>query len=112
MVAAGGGGAGYYGGSGGPEGLQPGAGGSSFISGYAGDNLSNGKAKITYLGNTIEKKNDKLNNVRYIKDCVNGQSKGEYNHWIEIQAIYNGQNVSKGKNIAGTSNGIRISAYD
>lgn len=135
----GGGGAGYYGGGAGSYNssvVGSGAGGSSFISGYAGVNtitsstdrthtnntlhysnkyfidgemqagvnLGNGKAKITYLGNTIEKKNDKLNNVRYIKDCVNGQSKGEYNHWIEIQAIYNGQNVSKGKNIAGTSN--------
>lgn len=134
----GGGGAGYYGGGAGSYNgsvVGSGAGGSSFISGYAGVNTitsstdrthtnntlhysnkyfidgemqlgvnsGNGKAKITYVGNTIEKKNDKLNNVRYIKDCINGNSANQSNHWVELQAISNGLNVAYGKTVTSTS---------
>lgn len=129
----GGGGGGYYGGGNGHG--TTGAGGSSFISGYAGVNAitsstdrthiantlhysnkyfmngkmesgvneGNGKAKITYLGSYYPKTNTKLNNTRYIKDCVNGNTVNTYNHWTELQAIYNGVNVAKGKSITGTS---------
>ena len=64
----------------------------------------NGKAKITFLG--VDKPtniNHKLDNVRYIKDCSNGSSVNSYSQWSEIQAIYNGVNVAKGKNVTGTS---------
>lgn len=69
----------------------------------AGINSGDGKAKITYIGNSLER-NTKLNNVRYIKDCTNGNTANTANHWIELQAIYNGNNVAKEKNVTGTSN--------
>lgn len=117
------GGGGYYGGSG----AAASAGGSSFISGYAGVNaidssgnhtndtkhysgkyfingemqagvnLESGKARITYIGENKSTRNTKLDNVRYIKDCVYGNQKDSTNRWNEIQAIYNGSNVAKGK---------------
>lgn len=44
----------------------------------AGVNSGNGKAKIT-LTSTKERVNTKLNNVRYIRDCINGNSKYDNN---------------------------------
>lgn len=137
----GGGGGGYYGGGNGHG--TTGAGGSSFISGYAGVdaitsstdrthtantlhysnkyfmngkmesgvNEGDGKAKITYLGTYYPKKNTKLNNTRYIKDCVNGNTINTSNHWTELQAIYNGLNVAKGKSITGTSSEVSEKPY-
>ena len=69
----------------------------------SGVNEGNGKAKITYLGSNYPKTNAKLNNTRYIKDCVNGNSVNASNHWVELQAIYEGVNIAKGKSITGTS---------
>ena len=126
-----GGGGGYYGGGNGR--YMGGAGGSSYISGYAGvvsvetsedagDASGNrahpnnttkhysggyffdgemqtgirsgdGLAKITYLGLSKPTRNNKLNNVQYIEDCVTGSSANGYGHWNEIQAIYKGINV-------------------
>ena len=127
-----GGGGGYYGGASGK--WQPGSGGSSFISGYAGVNAississraasnntlhyskkyfinstmssdaseGNGKVKITYVGSDMPaKKNNKLDNVRYIKDCTNGSNVNAYNHWVELQAIKDGSNLAKGKTATG-----------
>ena len=72
-----------------------------FINGemQAGVNAGNGKAEITYIGATYEKKNTKLNNVRYIKDCVTGNSANGLATWMEIQAIKSGINVAYQKNI-------------
>lgn len=67
--------------------------------GHSGD----GSARITYLGNAKPTLSSSLKNVRYIKDCVNGSSKNNYNHWTEIQAIADGKNVAKGKTPSGTS---------
>lgn len=117
-----GGGAGYFGGAGGAS-NQPGGGGSSFISGYAGVNSDNantnnhyfingkmsensnslsGKAKIELISlnskdNPPTKKNSKLENVRYIKDCVSGTgySTKTSPQWVEIQAIKDGVNIAK-----------------
>ena len=61
------------------------------------------KLKISYLGRTITKVTSKLNNIRYIKDCVTGNSKNTNHDWVEIQAIKNGTNIAKGKAV--TSNG-------
>ena len=130
-----GGGGGYYGGS--HCGHGGAAGGSSFISGYAGVNAitsvsdrthtnntlhysgkyfidsnmeedtneGNGKAKITYISKEKpERKNKKLNGVRYIQDCTNGNSINIGSHWVELQAIYQGKNVAKGKTITAVSN--------
>ena len=63
----------------------------------AGVRSDNGEAKITYLGNSLAKVNNNLNNVRYIKDCVNGSTANAGNHWVELQAIKNGINVAKNK---------------
>jgi len=81
----GGGGSGYYGGVNGHG--FPGSGGSSFISGYGGVNAL---------------KTAKFEKVRYIKDCINGSSANISNHWGEIQALKNGENVAKGKPVTGT----------
>ena len=68
-----------------------------------GTNTGNGKVSITYLSKTEpERKNTRLNNVRYIKDCTNGSTSNDSNHWVELQAIYQGVNVAKGKSV--TSN--------
>lgn len=84
-----------------------------FINGKmeSGVNEGNGKAKITYLGSYYPKKNTKLNNTRYIKDCVNGNTINTSNHWTELQAIYNGLNVAKGKSITGTSSEVSEKPY-
>ena len=70
----------------------------------AGTNSGNGKAKISYYGeNEPERINIDLNNVRYIKDCINGSSANTDNHWVELQAIKNGVNLALSKQITGTS---------
>lgn len=118
-----GGGGGYYGGGGGGA-NAPGGGGSSYIQGYAGStkdggthsiyflngrisenaNTSNGKAKIELISmndknNPPTKKSTKLNNVRYIKDCLTsiGTNGTTAPQWLEIQAIAEGKNVAFGK---------------
>ena len=135
---ASGGGSGYYGGGSGSVNnnvVGTGAGGSSFISGYAGVNAitssndrthtnntlhysdkyfidgymlenandGNGSAKIAYAGRNIERINTKLDNVRYVKDCINGSSSNVYNHWTEIQAIVNGENIAFEKDVDTTA---------
>ena len=65
-----------------------------------GTNSGNGKAKITYYGTSAPAKtNSNLNNVRYIKDCVNPNVSTEYSSWREIQAVKDGVNIAKGKSI-------------
>lgn len=60
------------------------------------------KVVVTYLGKYRER-NELLNNVRYIKDCVNGNTVNNYNHWIEIQAIKNGVNIAYKKPVSGST---------
>ncbi len=81
--------------------------GKYFIDGAmeVGVNTGNGKAKITYISKgKLERKNKKLNGVRYIRDCTNGNSINVGSHWVELQAIYQGENVAKGKEITAVSN--------
>lgn len=75
-----------------------------FINGTmeSGVNEGAGKAKITYVGAQYLRKNTKLDNVRYIKDCINGNTNNSSNHWVELQAIYAGKNVAYGKTVTGT----------
>ena len=68
----------------------------------SGVNSGNGKAVITYVGDAPARINTDLNDVRYIKDCVNGNTVNSYNQWREIQAIVDGQNVAKNATISGT----------
>ena len=60
------------------------------------------KVVVTYLGKYRER-NELLNNVRYIKDCVNGNTVNTINAWYEIQAIKNGVNLAYKKSVTGTS---------
>jgi len=78
--------------------------GKYFIGGkmLADQNEGNGYAKITYVREKPEKKTTKLDNVRYIKNCISYNSANNQNHWDEIQAIYEGENIAKGKSVTGT----------
>lgn len=69
----------------------------------SGVNSGNGKAKITFEGLKPTRINTNLDDVRYVKDCVKGSSLNTNNHWVELQAIYNGLNVAYGKSITGTT---------
>lgn len=62
-------------------------------------NVGVGKAEMTYLGLTHNKKNTKLNGVRYIKDCINSSSNlvDTTAIWNEVQAIKDGKNLAYGK---------------
>ena len=89
--------------------------GGSYISGFAGQKQklgfqfinpimysgvsSAGKAKIELVSKTEPpKKTEKLNNVRFIKDCIHVESTMSNEYWREIQAIdTTGGNVAAGK---------------
>ena len=79
--------------------------GKYFIGGkmVEGQNEGNGYAKITYVGKKPRRKTTKLNNVRYIKNCISNSSYGINNHWLELQAIKDGINIAKGKSVIGTT---------
>ncbi len=62
-----------------------------------------GNAKITFIGPTYPKTNLNFNNVRYIKDCINGSNKSINNDWVEIQVIKDGINIALGRPVSGTS---------
>ncbi len=59
-----------------------------------GVNDGPGKAKIIYVGETYPKTNVNFNNVRYVKDCTNGNSLDANNHWKELQVIKDGINIA------------------
>ena len=73
--------------------------GKYFIGGKitGGNNDKNGYAKITFIGEKPRKQTTKLNNVQYIKNCINNDSSNSINNWTEIQAIKDGINVAKDK---------------
>lgn len=70
-----------------------------------GVNDGAGKFKITKISDNDSANpprkgsNQKLNQVRYIKDCVEGSNNGTSGQWIEIQAIQNGVNLAKNKSV-------------
>ena len=68
-----------------------------------GQNAGNGYAKISYVDSKPKRRNTKLNNVRYIKDCTNYNTANNANHWLEIEAIKDGVNIAKGKSVTGTT---------
>ena len=85
--------------------------GKYFINGLMipGVNSGAGKAKIELvsennLDNPPTRKNSKLTNVRYIRDCINGNTVNAFNHWLELQAIVKGNNILKGKTDSSASN--------
>lgn len=77
--------------------------GKFFINGSMKFNTVNleDKIVITYMGKYAERTNTKLNNVRYIKDCTNGNTLDSSNAWVEIQAIKNGSNIAYKKSLSG-----------
>ena len=79
--------------------------GKYFIGGkmLEGQNEGHGYAKIGFIGEKPEKKTTKLNNVRYIKNCISHNSVYDYNNWLEIEAIKDGINIAKGKTVTGTT---------
>lgn len=60
----------------------------------------NGQAKIKYVG-LLSRTNNKLDGVRYVKDCINGNSVDSNNHWVEVQAIKDGTNIALSKTVSG-----------
>ena len=87
--------------------------GKYFIGGsmISGANSGNGYAKIVYVDTKPKKKNTNLNNVRYIKNCISGNSANVSNHWIEVQAIVDGVNIAKGKTVTGTNSEASTRPY-
>lgn len=69
----------------------------------SGVKIGDGSAKITYVSQELERVNTKLDNVRYIKDCINGNSVDDRNMWLEIQAIHQGKNIALNKLATTTS---------
>lgn len=69
---------------------------------YTGISDGSGKIKVSYVGLSLPRKNTKLDQVRYIKDCINGNTVTANNHWVEIQAIKDGVNVALNKTVTGT----------
>ncbi len=59
--------------------------------------VGNAKIELVYKSSsstTPPRTHTKLQNVRYIKDCISGNTN---NYWLEIQAIQAGNNVARGK---------------
>ena len=79
--------------------------GKYFIGGdmIEGQNSGDGYAKISFVDVKPKRRNTKLNNVRYIKNCISYNSATSTNHWIEIEAIKDGINIAKGKTVTGTT---------
>ena len=77
----------------------------------SGTNQGNGYAKISYVDTKPKRKNTKLNNVRYIKDCSSYNISNNANHWVELQAIKDGVNVAKGKTVTGTQPEANTTTY-
>ena len=66
------------------------------------NNSGDGSISIDYVGDSLPAKTNKyLNNVRYVRDCINGSTENNDNHWVEIQAIAGGVVVSNGKLVTG-----------
>lgn len=66
-------------------------------------NSSVGQVVINYVNKA--KQNTNLNQVKYIKDCVNGNSVDNVAAWSEIKAILNGENKALNKNVEITVDG-------
>ena len=75
-------------------------------------NEGNGYANIKFVGSKPSRKTTKLNNVRYIKNCIKGSTANTGNHWVELQAIKDGINIAKGKNVTGTTSSTSPNPYN
>lgn len=69
-----------------------------------GVNSGNGQAKITFVSEERpEKTNTKLDNIRYIKHCMQGSNSEGGDRWSEIQAIKDGVNLALNKTVSVTT---------
>lgn len=68
----------------------------------SGVNDGDGKATIRYIGAELGKVSENLNRVRYIRDCIQGNSINEERRWMELQAIRDGINVAQGRSVTAT----------
>jgi len=62
---------------------------------YIQNSTKENKIIIKYIKTT--RKNKNMNQVRYIKSCIDGSNKGISNSWTEIMAIVKGENVALNK---------------
>lgn len=75
----------------------------------AGVNAGDGRAKIsriqeeTDIVKTLEKKNKKMINVRYIRDCLSASNDAANIVWNKLEAIREGNNIAKGKALTATT---------
>lgn len=78
-----------------------------------GVNDTDGKIKITFDGSKHEKTNQQLNQVRYIRDCIDHSSAvaSTTNVWVELQAIREGKNVALHKTVTGTGTATAARPY-
>lgn len=73
-----------------------------------GVHSGNGKFSVTKVSENAKDNpprkgsNSKLNNVRYIKDCVDSSTSATSGEWIEIQALVDGVNIAKGRGASGS----------
>lgn len=83
-----------------------------------GVNTGDGKAQIEIVarkkgdGQTLAKKSNKLNNVRYIKDCVTGVSSTEISGWASIHAIAKGVNLTRGNSLTMSATETNCRRYE
>lgn len=75
----------------------------------AGVNAGDGRAKISRVVEETDtlkklpKKNTKMVAVRYIRDCLSTSNKAENLVWSKIEAIFDGNNIAKGKALTATT---------
>ncbi len=93
--------------------------GARFLNGQmlADNHGGSGEARIYLISeNSSEQpplyRTEALSNVRYIKDCITGNSEDDDNHWTEIETIKSGINVAKGASVQTPSGVSKTSIVD
>lgn len=103
-------------------------GGTSYISGYAGQHLHNsglyfidgqmipgvnygdGKARIEKIADTLDRKNNKLDRVKIIKDCLSTSNSSNIS-WKKFSAKYQGNDVPFTETAPSTKEGFICKEY-
>lgn len=63
---------------------------------------SNGK-RVNAWDEPLTRNNTGLEDVQFVRDCVDGSSVNTGNHWVELQAIKDGTNLASGITATGTT---------
>lgn len=61
--------------------------------------LTNGSGTIKYVGSELYTWKNEVEELRYIRSCMSGNSVDNFAKWSEIQVIKDGVNVAKGLNV-------------